>query len=347
MNWVIRGIIVVLVAACGVGAALGQERPWQDLEVYSAWAKDARAFYAYTQSVSTEIEFAEARIDDYVAGAVSAAEMQAEVAATLSQTDGAIDEIAAVLADGMERPSLQDPQLRRVADTFAGYLETIDGELREQHRTTRALLNAALAGDWDAYEIQTARSLRLAAKAIRSEATVQTAAMQMQDRASPTHALSRSIIAFHEPTAVQLELLAAYVDGQSVDIGESYTLVEGSIFTARQAIEDGEAATESMHRQAAAARNDASVNPAVGEFLSRVAASYDRSFGIERRILATLSEFQHLMLGRIGAAEPLDDATVGRMSELAVALDHGVAERYVEQNGRLADLQSLAVAMQR
>ena len=347
MNWSIGGVIVLLLAVFGAGTGQAQDAHWQDLEVFSEWARDARSFYSETDLIGREIDAAESLIEDHVAGAVSKADMQAEVEATLRRTSIAIDAVSAELADGLERPDVGDARLRTAADTFATYLESIDEELREQHQITRALLEAALSDDWATYDLETARSLRLSARSLRAEGAVHSITMQMQDPRGPTHALSRSIIALYEPTAIQLEMLAAYVDGQTVDFSTAYSLVEASIIGAERAIEDGEVATQVMHRQADAARADSSMDPAVGEFLSRSASSFERSFHIERRLLEIMSEFLVLLLERLGTPMPLDDPTITRMSELMVALETGVAERYAEQSLRLADLQNLSAVMQR
>lgn len=346
MKRVLGLAVAGLVAVFAAGPLAAQERDWQELERYSIWMEEARAFYAHSQSVSMEIEMAETLIDEHVAGSIPGNVMQAEVEAVLQRTGAAIDEIEAALAGGLGQPDLSDPQLRRAADTFAGYLQTVDDELREQQAITRALLTAALAGDWTAYDRETARSLRLTARSLRSEGTALAATMEMQDPAGPTHALSRTQIALYEPTAVQLELLAAFLDGQPVDFGAAYVLVEASVFEAKAAIVDGLAATQAMHGQARAARNDSSVNPAVGEFLTRVASSYDRSFEIEKRLLETVSELQLLMLDRFSASEPIDDAFVEQLMELVIATDVGVLDRFNEQNARLADVQNLAAVMQ-
>lgn len=347
MRWIIGGVFVLLLAVFEAGYGRAQDIQWQELEAFTAWARDARSFYAETDLVGREIDVAESLIEDHVAGAVSKAAMQAEVEAALRRTSVSIDAISAALEDGLERPDISDERLRSAADTFATYLESIDDELREQHRITRALLEAALSEDWATYDLVTARSLRHAARSLRAEGTVHSITMQMQDPRSPTHALSRSIIALYEPTAIQLEMLAAYVDGQAVDFSTAYSLIEGSVFVAERAIEDGEVATRGMHRQAEAARADSSMDPALGEFLSRSASSFDRSFRIERRLLEIMSEFQILVLERLGTAMPLDDPTIARMSELMVEMEAGVAERFDEQSRRLADLQSLSAVMRR
>ncbi len=347
MNWSIGGGIVLLLVVFGTGTGQAQNAQWHELEVFSAWARDARSFYSETDLIGREIDAAETLIEDYVAGAVSKADMQAEVEATLRRTSIAIDAISAQLADGLARPDVRDARMRHAADTFATYLESIDEELRQQHQITRALLEAAVSDDWATYDLETARSLRHSARSLRAEGSVHSVTMEMQDPRGPTHALSRSIIALYEPTAIQLEMLAAYIDGQSVDFYTAYSLVEASIIGAERAIEDGEAATQVMHRQADAARADSSMDPAVGEFLSRSASSFDRSFQIERRLLEIMSEFQVLVLERLGTPMPLDDPTITRMSELIVELEFGIAERFAEQSLRLADLQNLSAVMQR